>query len=48
VEADRKGAEFYSYGKVTTDDSIYSKTSAGYLVSWISATGQIMHEWNLW
>jgi hypothetical protein len=45
AEADREGAEFYNYGKFTTDDSIYSKTSAGHLVSWVSATGQIMHEW---
>jgi len=43
AEAQREGAEFYNYGWSPGGTS--SKTSAGYLESWISATGQIMHEW---
>ena len=45
AEAQREGAEFYNYGWSTSPGGISSKTSAGYLESWISATGQIMHEW---
>jgi hypothetical protein len=45
AEAQREGAEFYNYGWSTSPGGICSKTSAGRLESWISATGQILHEW---
>ena len=46
AEAQQKGAEFYNYGKFVGPGQIHSKTSWGNLNSWISATGQIMHEWS--
>jgi hypothetical protein len=46
AEAERQGAEFYNFGKGTTDCSVYSKTSKGHLVSDIdSRTMQVTHRW---
>ena len=45
-EAQRRGAEFYNFGKCTCPGEwIFSKTSAGHLTSTISKNGEITHYW---
>jgi hypothetical protein len=49
AEAERKGAEFYNFGKVTGEDYIHSKTSKGRLTTTIDRkTMEVSHSWKSW
>jgi hypothetical protein len=43
-EAERLGAEFHNYGWVQNTYDICSKTSVGYLSSYIDQNGNVTHE----